>query len=116
MRLGLRFDMRAPDIGAPVGELYAAAIDMAEWADELGFDATYFAEQHGAEDGHCPAPVLRELRLVAQPNSGHAPAQADAVGVELGQEVTDRELDRSTVGIEVQAIDAQQRVADGTAK
>jgi hypothetical protein len=28
----LRFDMRAPAIGAPATDLYAAAIDMCSWA------------------------------------------------------------------------------------
>src|SRR5947207_1325002 len=34
MRLALRFDMRAPSIGAPAQDLYAASIDMAAWADD----------------------------------------------------------------------------------
>ena len=33
----LMFDMRAPDFGAPRGELYRAALDMAAWADERVF-------------------------------------------------------------------------------
>jgi alkanesulfonate monooxygenase SsuD/methylene tetrahydromethanopterin reductase-like flavin-dependent oxidoreductase (luciferase family) len=66
MRLGLRFDMRAPGVGASASELYAAAIDMAEWADELGFDTVYFAEHHGAEDGHCPAPIVQAASVAAR--------------------------------------------------
>lgn len=29
----LRFDMRAPDVGAPPAELYAAALEMASFAN-----------------------------------------------------------------------------------
>ena len=36
------FDMRAPDFGAPIDELHAAALDHAAWADELGFDVIGF--------------------------------------------------------------------------
>lgn len=32
----LRFDMRAPGIGAPTSELYAAAIEMCAWAETRG--------------------------------------------------------------------------------
>ena len=36
---GLRFDLRNPDIaGTTMAERYAAALDMAEWADRLGFE------------------------------------------------------------------------------
>lgn len=58
MKLGLRFDMRAPDIGAPAEELYAAAIDQCQWADALGFDAVHVAEHHGTEDGYLPSSLV----------------------------------------------------------
>ena len=35
-RFVIRFDLRAPDFGAPVADLYPAAIEMAAWADGLG--------------------------------------------------------------------------------
>ena len=34
--LMLRFDMRTPASGALIGELYAAAIEMAAWAESRG--------------------------------------------------------------------------------
>ena len=37
--ISLAFDMRAPDLGTPTQELYAAAIEMAAWADELGLNS-----------------------------------------------------------------------------
>lgn len=55
MRLGLRYDMRAPDFGAPVGALYAAAIEQTAWAESKGFEVVHLAEHHGSEDGYCPS-------------------------------------------------------------
>jgi alkanesulfonate monooxygenase SsuD/methylene tetrahydromethanopterin reductase-like flavin-dependent oxidoreductase (luciferase family) len=57
MRLSLRYDMRAPAIGAPVQDLYAACLDQCEWADKIGFDTVYLAEHHGADDGYCASPI-----------------------------------------------------------
>jgi len=58
MKLALRYDMRAPGIGVGSPEQYAAALDHAVWADELGFETVYLAEHHGAEDGYCAAPMI----------------------------------------------------------
>lgn len=61
MRIGLRYDMRAPDLGpgsASPAQLYEAAVEQAKWADEQGFAAVYLAEHHGAEDNYCPAPMI----------------------------------------------------------
>ena len=66
MRLALRFDMRAPDIGAPPSVLYPASVDMCEWADRLGFETVYLAEHHGAEDGYCPAPMIQASAILAR--------------------------------------------------
>ena len=54
MELVMIFDMRAPAFGAPIGALYAAALDMAAWADDVGFDVLGFGEHHCAEDGYTP--------------------------------------------------------------
>ncbi|HWD03506.1 MAG TPA: LLM class flavin-dependent oxidoreductase [Amycolatopsis sp.] len=61
MKIGLRYDMRAPDLGpgsAAPAALYEAAVEQVVWADEKGFDAVYLAEHHGAEDNYCPAPMI----------------------------------------------------------
>ena len=52
------FDMRAPDFGAPADELYAAALDMCEYADAHGVEQINFQEHHGASDGYLPTPFL----------------------------------------------------------
>lgn len=61
MKIGLRYDMRAPDLGPDspsAAELYEAAVEQCKWADERGFDTVYLAEHHGAEDNYCPAPMI----------------------------------------------------------
>ncbi|MEU1956022.1 LLM class flavin-dependent oxidoreductase [Nocardia rhamnosiphila] len=58
MRLGLRYDMRAPGFGAPIGPLYAAAVEQTAWAESHGFEVVHLAEHHGAEDGYCPSPLV----------------------------------------------------------
>lgn len=50
--------MRAPDFGVPTRELYAAALDQVQWADELGFDTVGLGEHHGSEDGYNPSPLV----------------------------------------------------------
>lgn len=66
MRLALFFDMRAPDFGAAPERLYAAAVDMSEWADRLGFWKIRISEHHGAEDGYCPSPAVLGAAIAAR--------------------------------------------------
>lgn len=54
----LRFDMRAPAMGAHPTELYAAAGDMSAWAEEHGCLAVVLCEHHCANDGYLPSPLL----------------------------------------------------------
>jgi alkanesulfonate monooxygenase SsuD/methylene tetrahydromethanopterin reductase-like flavin-dependent oxidoreductase (luciferase family) len=54
----LRFDMRAPEIGAPTVELYSAATAMCEWAENHGALAAVLCEHHGAHDGYLPSPLI----------------------------------------------------------
>ena len=54
----LRFDLRAPEGGAPAPELYRAALDIAEWGEQRGCLAVVVSEHHGAEDGYLPAPLV----------------------------------------------------------
>lgn len=56
--LVLRFDMRNPQPGISKEQLYQAAIEMAVWADEKGFDFVQFAEHHGSDDGYLCAPIV----------------------------------------------------------
>ncbi len=66
MRLALRYDMRAPEIGVPAAEQYPASVDMAEWGDRLGFETVYLAEHHGADDGYCPSPIVQASAILAR--------------------------------------------------
>ena len=57
-RTSVMFDMRAPGFGAPVRNLYAAALDMASFADEIGVDRVNLMEHHGSEDGYLTSPFV----------------------------------------------------------
>ena len=54
----IRFDMRAPDFGAPAAALYDAALDMSGWAEEHDFAAIVLSEHHGSDDGYLSAPLV----------------------------------------------------------
>ena len=43
---------------ASPNELYAAALDQVEWADDLGFDTVGLGEHHATADGYSPSPLL----------------------------------------------------------
>jgi alkanesulfonate monooxygenase SsuD/methylene tetrahydromethanopterin reductase-like flavin-dependent oxidoreductase (luciferase family) len=66
VRLALRFDMRAPQIGVAPAVLYPASVDMCEWGDRLGFETVYLAEHHGADDGYCPSPIVQASAIAAR--------------------------------------------------
>ncbi len=50
------FDMRSPDWATPTHELYAAAVQMAAYADQAGMDRINLMEHHGSDDGYLPQP------------------------------------------------------------
>ncbi len=62
----LRFDMRAPVFGAPIGELYAAAVEMCAWAEDRGALVAVLSEHHGTEDRHLPSPMILASAVVAR--------------------------------------------------
>ena len=62
----LRFDMRAPSIGAPPTDLYAAASDMSAWAETRGCVAAVLCEHHCADDGYLPSPLLLGSAIAAR--------------------------------------------------
>ena len=64
--LTLRFDMRAPASGAPVRELYAAAIAMAAWAESRGGVQVVLSEHHATDDGHLPSPLILAAAIAAR--------------------------------------------------
>jgi alkanesulfonate monooxygenase SsuD/methylene tetrahydromethanopterin reductase-like flavin-dependent oxidoreductase (luciferase family) len=58
MPFGLRFDLRNPDFaGTSMADRYAAAVDIAEWADALGCATIAVSEHHGSPDGYLPSPI-----------------------------------------------------------
>jgi alkanesulfonate monooxygenase SsuD/methylene tetrahydromethanopterin reductase-like flavin-dependent oxidoreductase (luciferase family) len=64
---GLRFDFRNPDFaGTTMAERYAAALDMAEWADRLGCMSIAVSEHHGSSDGYLPSPIPMLAAMAAR--------------------------------------------------
>lgn len=67
MMFVLRFDMRNPAMaGVNMADRYAAAIDMAEWADRLGALQVVISEHHGSEDGYLPSPLPMVAAMAAR--------------------------------------------------
>ena len=71
MELVMIFDMRAPAFGAPRSEVFAAALDIAAWADEIGFDVLGLGEHHGADDGYNPSPLVLGSAFAARTRRIH---------------------------------------------
>lgn len=67
MLFGLRLDLRDPGFaGVPTAERYAAALDMAAWADERGALIISLSEHHGSDDGYLPAPLAFGAAVAAR--------------------------------------------------
>jgi alkanesulfonate monooxygenase SsuD/methylene tetrahydromethanopterin reductase-like flavin-dependent oxidoreductase (luciferase family) len=63
----LRFDLRAPAFSpARTDELYAAALDLAAYADEKGFDSVTVSEHHGVDDGFLPSPIVMAAAIAGR--------------------------------------------------
>lgn len=72
----LRFDFRRTD-ATPVsmGELYRAALDMAEWGEANGAMMAMFSEHHGASDDYLPSPIVL---------ASAAAARTSTLGISVG--------------------------------
>lgn len=77
----LRFDMRAPDFGAPTTDLYAAALEMAVWAEERGCLQIVVSEHHGSPDGYLPSPLILAAAIAGR--TSRIPIQIGALIVPL---------------------------------
>lgn len=62
----LRFDMRAPAIGAPSADLYEAALDMCAWTETRGRIAAVVCEHHASPDGYLPTPLILSSAIAAR--------------------------------------------------
>ena len=62
----MRFDMRAPAFGAPTTELYAAALDMAAFAEDRGAITAVVCEHHTMDDGYLPSPLVLATAMAAR--------------------------------------------------
>lgn len=64
-RVTVAFDMRSPDWATPTAQLYAAAVEMAAYADQAGMDAINLMEHHGSDDGYLPQPFTLAAAMAA---------------------------------------------------
>jgi alkanesulfonate monooxygenase SsuD/methylene tetrahydromethanopterin reductase-like flavin-dependent oxidoreductase (luciferase family) len=81
----MRFDMRAPEAGAPAPELYAGALEMAAWAESRGAIAVIVCEHHAMADGYLPSPLILASALAARTTT--IPITVAAVIIPLYQPV-----------------------------
>jgi hypothetical protein len=59
LHFSMRFDFRNRAFAkTAMADRYAAALEMAEWAEANGCAGIGVAEHHGAEDGYIPSPVV----------------------------------------------------------
>ncbi len=77
----MRFDMRAADGPTSAAPLYAAALDMAAWAEERGCVAVQVSEHHGSPDGYLPCPIPMATALAAR--TRRVPIQVAALQLPL---------------------------------
>jgi alkanesulfonate monooxygenase SsuD/methylene tetrahydromethanopterin reductase-like flavin-dependent oxidoreductase (luciferase family) len=63
----IRFDLRAPGLDPPAAQrLYAASLEMGEWADRQGFDMLVLSEHHASADGYLPSPLVLGAAMAAR--------------------------------------------------
>ena len=77
----MRFDLRAPESGAPIGDLYAACLEMAAWGEERGCLAAIVSEHHASPDGYLPSPLLLASAIASR--TQRLPIQVAALLVPL---------------------------------
>jgi alkanesulfonate monooxygenase SsuD/methylene tetrahydromethanopterin reductase-like flavin-dependent oxidoreductase (luciferase family) len=58
MEINLRMLLRAPEIGVAPKVLYPQALDIAAWADDVGFNAIDVSEHHGSMTNYNPSSLL----------------------------------------------------------
>lgn len=64
---GIRFDLRNPTFaGVEMADRYATALDMAAWADRMGFAIVTLSEHHGSDDGCLPSPLPLAAAVAAR--------------------------------------------------
>lgn len=63
----MRFDLRVPGKSpAEIADQYAAAVEMAEWAEDKGCVAVIISEHHASPDGYLPAPLVLATAMAAR--------------------------------------------------
>jgi alkanesulfonate monooxygenase SsuD/methylene tetrahydromethanopterin reductase-like flavin-dependent oxidoreductase (luciferase family) len=68
----MRFDLRNPPLaGTSMTDRYAAALEMAEFADQQGFVSVTLSEHHGSPDGYLPSALAFAAAIAARTQRIH---------------------------------------------
>ena len=62
MKFGAFFLNQSPEM-RPAEDVYGRTVEMAAFADQLGFDSVWLAEHHFSSYGYCPNPLLMAVKL-----------------------------------------------------
>lgn len=62
----LRLDLRSPVFAGENRTLFRIGLDMAAFADEIGFDTCMLSEHHGSNDGYLPSPLVYGAAVAAR--------------------------------------------------
>ena len=62
MKFGAFFLNQSPEM-KPAEDVYGRTVEMAAFADQLGFDSVWLAEHHFSSYGYCPNPLLMAVKL-----------------------------------------------------
>lgn len=66
MELALHFDLRAPEIGPSVDELYRTAIEQCAWAEKRGFDLAILSCHHGCDDDYGSSQIVTAAGIASR--------------------------------------------------
>lgn len=66
LTLVMRFDFRSPAFGTAMADLYAAALDMAVFAEQHSFNTVSLSEHHTSDDGYLPSPMVLASAIAAR--------------------------------------------------
>src|ERR1700741_5190895 len=67
----MRFDLRRGHDTTSTSDLFAAAIEMVEWAETRGCGFVVVSEHHASADGYLPSPLLLPSAVAARTQHVH---------------------------------------------
>ena len=69
IRFGITHDFRSsPPFDRSASQVYGEALELIDFADELGFDHVWISEHHFVVDGYCPSPIAVAGAILGRTN------------------------------------------------